>query len=307
MKILFTGASSFSGLWFVRELALSGLQITACFQNPLNHYHGLRRQRIDQLLPLCQPHFGCSFGSPEFLQTIAASSWDLFCHHAADVTDYKSPDFNIAAALANNTRNLKQVLLALKEKNCHKVLLTGSVFEQNEGAGSDHLPAVSPYGLSKGLTTEVFRYYTTLLGMKLGKFVIPNPFGPFEEPRFTSFLAKAWFAKMTPRVQTPDYVRDNIPISLLAKAYCQFALKLTAQPGFEKFNPSCYVESQGAFTERFARAMRSRLALPCAFELQSQLEFLEPKVRYNTDKLKLDWNEEAAWDETAHYYQKAFQ
>ena len=74
-----------------------------------------------------------------------------------------------------------------------KVVLTGSVFEQREGAGTEGLRAVSPYGLSKGLTADVFSYFTELLGMKLGKFVIPNPFGPLEEPRFTSYLIHNWF------------------------------------------------------------------------------------------------------------------
>ena len=61
---------------------------------------------------------------------------------------------------------------------CNKILLTGSVFENDEGAGSRDLRAFSPYGLSKGFTWQLFRYHAQIRSMTLGKFVIPNPFGP---------------------------------------------------------------------------------------------------------------------------------
>ena len=310
MKILFTGASSFTGMWFVKELARAGHDVTATFRESLDKYQGIRLERIKIATQFCKPVYECSFGSESFLQLINSSNkWDMLCHHAADVHEYKSPDFNFVAALANNTSHIKEVLNALRHQGCYRLLLTGSVFEQNEGVGSDNLRAVSPYGLSKGLTTDVFRYFAQTMGFKLGKFVIPNPFGPYEELRFTTFLMQAWSTSRTASVSSPAYVRDNIHVSLLAKAYAKFASTLTTEQGFVKINPSGYVESQGAFTMRFAKEMRQRIAmLPCHYDLLEQTEFLEPKVRINMDGLKyqeLGWNEEYAWDELADYY-KAF-
>ena len=179
MKILFTGASSFTGLWFVQELAKAGHSVTAPLRSSFSSYSGLRKERIEQLKEHCHLVFDCPFGSDNFMKLVqSASDWNLFCHHAAEVKNYKSPDFDAAAALANNTTNLKTMLKDLIEKGCRKIILTGSVFEQNEGVGSDGLRAVSPYGLSKGLTMDVFRFYCSTLNIKLGKFVIPNPFGP---------------------------------------------------------------------------------------------------------------------------------
>lgn len=308
MKILFTGASSFSGMWFVKQLAVAGHEVTAIFrQNSLAEYTGIRRQRIDRLLNFCSPIFGVSFGDKHFLSVIGSGNkWDLLCHHAADVTNYKSPDFNVVSALANNTNNIKAVLQELKNCGCHRVLLTGSVFEQSEGAGSDGLRAVSPYGLSKGFSADTFAFYTNILEMKLGKFVIPNPFGPYEDGRFTTYLIQNWFNGNVPSINTPQYIRDNIPISLLAKAYVQFAMQLSPDPGYEKFNPSCYVESQGSFTKRFSMEMQSRLNIPCPFELKNQQDFNEPMKRFNTDMLDwrtLNWNENEFWKELATYYQ----
>lgn len=310
MKILFTGASSFTGAWFVQELTKAGHSVTAIFKSPLDVYTGLRLERINLISPYCETVFDCSIASDAFYKVIQSENWDLFCHHAADVTNYKSPDFNPIAALHNNSGDLKNILKEFQKKGCNKVLLTGSVFEQNEGAGSEGLRAVSPYGLSKGLTSDVFRYYCEIAKMKLAKFVIPNPFGPYEEFRFTSFLVQNWFAKKSVLVSMPSYVRDNIHVSLLAKAYARFAEHIDSTPGFAKINPSCYPESQGAFTARFASEMRKRLPLECEYELGIQKDFSEPKVRLNTDLLDPDengWDEEKAWDQLANYYETIYQ
>ncbi len=187
------------------------------------------------------------------------------------------------------------------------MLLTGSVFEGGEGAGSESLPHFSPYGLSKALTFEAFRYYCRRAGFSLAKFVIPNPFGPYEEPRYIAYLMKSWLAGTTPSCASPLYVRDNIHVSLLAKAYVRFAEELSAAPGFARSNPSGYVETQGAFTLRVAAEMRPRLGLPCPVELKKQVDFPEPRVRINTDAADvgaLAWDESAAWDDLARHYRE---
>lgn len=306
MKILFTGASSFTGYWFVKELAQAGHDVTAIFRLPLDHYQGIRRKRVEKLMSLCRPVFSCSFGSEVFFDTIHHSShWDVLCHHASDVADYKSPDFNYLNAAAQNTHRLKETLDHLKQKKCNRLVLTGSVFEQDEGKGSDDLRAVSPYGLSKGLTSDIFRYYCSLSGFFLSKFVIPNPFGPFEELRFTSFLVQQWLAGKTAIVNSPDYIRDNIHVSLLSKVY-HFFVETSPQKPFEKINPSGYQESQGQFTARFSKEMEHRLSLPCRYELKKQIQFSEPHIRVNSVTCKPEdffWNEKHAWDELAYYYQ----
>lgn len=308
MRILFTGASSFTGYWFVKELVEAGHEVVMTFQREAAEYDGIRRTRVELASKAGRPLFGCSFGDQRFMQLIEQEPvWDLLCHHAADVTNYKSPDFDVAAAFKNNTSNLRRVLVALSERGCRRVLLTGSVFEGGEGAGSEGLPAFSLYGLSKQLTAETFGYYARVYGLRLGKFVIPNPFGPYEEPRFTAYLMRTWSAGDTVVVKTPAYVRDNIHVSLLAKAYADFANSLPAEPGFQKLNPSGYVETQGAFAQRFAAEMAPRLGLACPLKFKRQTEFLEPRVRINTDPVtptETEWSEQQAWDELAAYYRE---
>jgi UDP-glucose 4-epimerase len=305
MRILFTGASSFTGYWFVKELAAAGHQVVATFRQPLDAYPDVRGERVRALADCAEPVVGAAFGDGAFLALVRRGPWDLFCHHAADVTNYRSPDFDFQGALVNNTRSLPAVLAALAEQGCGRILLTGSVFEAGEGAGSEGLPAFSPYGLSKGLTATAFEYFTRAQGLRLGKFVIPNPFGPFEDPRFGAYLVKTWFAGATPSVNTPAYVRDNIHVSLLAKAYVAFATGLSVGPGLSRLNPSGYVGTQGSFASLVGRELEGRLGVACPVELKVQTQFTEPLIRINTDPVDaqgLGWDEARAWDELAEYY-----
>ena len=302
MKILFTGASSFTGFWFVRTLAAAGHEVVAVLTGPRERYEGARRQRLDLLAPLARLVPEAAFGSDNFLRLAAGEKFDLLAHHGADVTNYKSPDFDALRALGNNVHNLRAVLAAVK---C-PVLLTGTMFEADEGRGNAPLRAFSPYGLSKGLTHEYFRYHCTVAGLPLGKFVLPNPFGPWEEPRFTAFLMKTWKAGGTPEVKTPDYVRDNLHVDLLAAVYAQSAARTAAWPAGEvRFNTSGYVEQQGAFAQRVAREVAARTGWACGLQLCRQEDFSEPLERANTEPAAPQvpgWNEVRAWDALVDFY-----
>ena len=307
MKILLTGGSSFTGLWICRALAGGGHRVIATLTRQVAAYANVRRQRVDALNACAMLVPGIGFGTPEFVALLRTQGpFDLLCHHGAEVTNYTSADFDAVAALAANTAGLRSVLSAHQESGGCAVLLTGSVFEAEEGAGSRPMRAFTPYGLSKTLTDQVFRYYVPEAGLRLGKFVIPNPFGPLEEPRFTAYLIKTWREAKTASVRTPDYVRDNIPVDLLAGCYRLFAERLYASSEtFLHLNPSGYVESQGAFTRRFAAEMQPRLKLDCAVKLELQSDFSQPLMRVNTDparRLIPTWDETAFWDSYADYY-----
>ena len=311
MKLLFTGPSSFTGFWFVRELVAAGHEVVAVFRREFEDYtEAPRAARVALLRERCRCHWGISFGDERFLRLVESEGeWDVLCHHAAEVGDYRSPDFDVMGAVASNTREAARVLDSLSSGGRRSLVLTGSIFEGGEGDGSDGVPTVSAYGLSKLLTAETFRFHCHRKGVALGKFVIPNPFGPYEEARLTSYLARTGLEEKTAAVRTPLYVRDNIHVSLLAKVYARFVSTLPTHEGFEKTSPSGYIESQGSFARRFAEAMRTRLGRACSLHIEKQTEFTQPRIRINTevpDAVTLMWNEEEAWDGLAEYYKKAF-
>jgi nucleoside-diphosphate-sugar epimerase len=307
MRILFTGASSFTGCWFATELARAGHEVVATFTrtSPDDYAEPIRRERVKRVTRRCQTVYSCRFGNERFVDVIRDEGVDLLCHHAADVKDYKNPDFDVATALANNTKNIRSVLEAIATNHTGRLVLTGSVFEGGEGAGSEGLPHISPYGLSKSLTAQAVAYFCNATGVPWGKFVVPNPFGPWEEPRFTAYLMRAWSEGQTPAIRTPDYVRDNIPVSLLAAAYVDFVSRDFVTTTVLRARPSGYVESQGAFAERLAHEVRERTGWDCALEHGRQTDFTEPLVRVNTDRvlnLYPDWSESSAWDAMVDFY-----
>jgi nucleoside-diphosphate-sugar epimerase len=305
VRILLTGGSSFTGLWFARSLVAAGHTVVAPLKGSFGGYSGLRGERVTELKRIAEVVEDCPFGSASFVDLASTGSWDLLCQHAARTGDYRNPAFDVAGAIAENTHNLVDVIRAMSTRGLRGVVLTGSIFEQDEGAGETPLRAFSPYGLSKGLTWEFYRYLSQTMGFPLGKFVIPNPFGPFEEPRFCNYLIQSWFKGEIPTIRTPLYVRDNIHIDLLAAAYASFVNKLPIQKGVIRLNPSFYVESQGAFAARFATEMAPRLGIACPVASLLQSEFGEPMVRINTDRVDgaaLGWSEAAAWEAEAEFY-----
>ncbi len=300
MKVLLTGASSFTGYWFARTLAEAGNTVVAPLLRPLTRYNeGSRAQRVAALKDLVELVPDCSFGGARFMDLVNGNQFDLICHHAAQVGDYRSPDFDVNDALAANTLNIRQIL---KSGCTPAILLTGSVFEPGEGAGESPLRAFSSYGVSKSVTAQVVEHYAHENDVRYGKFVIPNPFGPLEEPRFCAYLMRTWKEGKVARINTPSYIRDNIHVRLLALAYARYAGELVGGKAAARLNPSGYVESQGSFAERFAREMRARLDLECQVDHAHQTQFAEPMMRVNTDPAiayVANWNEGDAWDAIA--------
>ncbi|HEY5909923.1 MAG TPA: NAD(P)-dependent oxidoreductase [Verrucomicrobiae bacterium] len=309
MRILFTGISSFTGCWFARALAAAGHEVVGPLRGSSATYDGAKRARVEQLLSGCRLVPETAFGTDAFKRLLQESGpWDLLCHHAAETGNYRSPDFDVPAAVRTNCLDLRTVLAIFRERGGKAVVLTGSVFENDEGGGAGTRRAFSGYGLAKGLTWQMFRFYCEQAGVRLGKFVIPNPFGPWEEPRFTAYLMRTWKQGQAAAVKTPDYIRDNIHIGLLTEVYVRFAMDI-AVPGNSpvRINPSGYVESQGAFAERVAREVRLRAGWTCGLELARQQDFSEPLERFNTDAAQAlvpGWNEKAAWDSFVDFYQR---
>ena len=302
MRILLTGASSFTGWWFARALVAEGHQLTVTFQRKAPAYTGLEGARLADLPAGCTRIHGVSFGDDEFI-VLAGSGFDLVCHHGARVQGYCGPDFDVGAALAANTLRAPQVLRAMADSGCPTLLVTGSVFESGEGQGDAELRAIGSYGLSKAFTWQTLAHHAAEAGIGIAKFVIPNPFGPYESERFMAHLMRAWMGGQAASVTTPNYVHDHVHASALAASYAGFAGRVAGRPGVHRLGPSGYRESVGAFARRTAFEVAARTGLKCRLELADQTTFQQPRLRVNTDRVELArWSEAAAWDELVHWY-----
>ena len=185
----------------------------------------------------------------------------------------------------------------LLENEGTSVIWTGTYYEANEAKGSNPEVDISPYARSKRLSWEHLDKLARDLGIPLGKFVMPNPFGPWEGKGITHYLISNWLGGETPTLKEPNSVLDNCPVDLLALEYTKYVELKNAVVKQGSFKPSCYVMSTYEFAckvkDAFERYSNSSIELsslkPTGLE--------KPLSRFNKTKI-LDlktWNESAFW------------
>ena len=296
MKILITGPTSFSGSYFIEALCDAGHEVVTTFTRPLQTYTGIRQVRAQKAMHGTTFYEGVEFGDERFLALLERESFDVFCHHGAWTRDYNSMEFDFQSAYANNTLSMGKVCQLLAAKGCRKVIVSGSIFEEGE--------LFSPYGLSKRLTTQTIEFYGKYCGMHVSKFVIPNPFGALDNPKLIDYICREWFAGKSPYIRTPDYIRDNIPVDLLALGFAYWVDESPDVPGHSSFYPSGYTSTMADFVGKVATEMQARLDLKCGYELGVQTDFSQPMVLLNRTPLQdlfVGWNEKRFWDDLAQH------
>jgi len=304
--VLLTGASSFTGMWIAEALASAGFEVLAPLLRDRGDYDGERLARIARVAAVAEVVYARPFGSKAFLQLVRARPRiAALAHHAADVTGYRDPGFDAAAAFGRNLTGAPQVLQTLAEQGARVALVTGTVFEAGEGGVPEEPLAVTPYGLSKTLTNIALQHHAAWAGLRFGRFVIPSPYGAFEQQRsFPAYLFRSWFAGETPVVRTPLYLRDHLPAPLLARAYAEHLAALLSDPATAAVaRPSGWQASQAAFAEKLAAEAGPRLARECRTAFAEQTEFPEPLRRVNAEPARRDgWDEPAFWDDYVSWH-----
>ena len=301
-RVLLTGATSFTGVWIAQALADAGHEVVAPLKRADADYDGLRRDRMDRLKTVAQVAFDAPFGSPAFLDLLKIARPDILAHHAADIPGYRNADYDVAAGVTRNLTGAGVVFEAAATAGVRGVIATGTGFEDAAEGGL----AVSPYGLSKKLTNDGFRHLALWRGLGFGRFMINGPFGPLEEGRLVWSLFQAWFAGKSGVVRTPAYVRDNIPVVLLARAYAGLLAEMLADPKLDRVcRPAGYVSSQGEFAQRVAHEASARLGRDCPVDCLEQTAFPEPRVVANDEPtLDTPWDEAGFWDAYVDYYRE---
>ncbi len=70
MRVLLTGASSFSGYWICVKLREAGFEVVAPLRSPPASYEGVRGERVKRLADVAEVVPDCPFGSPAFMSLI---------------------------------------------------------------------------------------------------------------------------------------------------------------------------------------------------------------------------------------------
>ena len=199
-----------------------------------SEYEGVRLQRVKMLAESAEVVFGASVGSDRLLQCIAAQDrLDVLCIHHAVVGDYRSPEFDVGSAVRSATEGARPITAAVAAKGATATMLTRSVFEAGQGI-SDDPRAIGLYAVAKSATVGVWGEHARESGLARAEFTITNPFGPYEEPRLVDFLARPG-RRNTPTPRAPWWVRDNIPVLLMAADYAV----ASSAPRKEQLSAAC--------------------------------------------------------------------
>ncbi|MDB5466904.1 MAG: hypothetical protein JWQ46_1666 [Phenylobacterium sp.] len=300
--ILLTGASSFTGLWIAEALSAQGHEVVAPLRRARDDYAGLRGLRVDRLEQAAELVFDAPLGSPAFLRLVEGRAWDLLAHHAADIPNYRSPDYDPVAGLVRNIEGAAESIKAFVTAGGRAMLATGTVFETGEGGDPEAL-AATPYGLSKALTNETLRHLAGWAGLGFGRLVIPAPFGPWEERGLAFSLFQAWVEGRPGEVRTPAYVRDHLAAPLLGEAYAEAAAGLLSGQDGLVARPSGMVAPVGEFARKLAQEVRARTSLDCGLVEHPQTAFPEPRERFNSRPRTFVGAAEAVfWDRYVAFY-----
>ena len=299
-RVVLTGGSSFTGLWIAETLAARGFEVTATVTRAAGAYAGLRAARIARLAQSARIVHEAPVASDRFRTVLAETQADLLAHHGADIPGYRSPDYDPAAGFARNIEGVAEAVGVFARAGGRALLATGTYFEGGEGGGAE---AASPYGVSKTMTNAAQARLAADAGLAFGKFVIPSPFGRWEEGRIVWSLMQAWTDGRAGEVRTPDYVRDQLPAPLLARAYGEAAVSVLEAAEPVRFRPSGFVERVGDFARRIGREVGARTGMTCAIVEHPQRDFPEPKRRANDEPTEFAPAEAARfWDDYVAYY-----
>ena len=300
MRVLLTGASSFTGCWIAQALLDRGAGVVAPLGGSRDEGDPLRQRRLARLAERCALVGEAGMGTSRLLDLAASEGpFDLVWLHGAEVGAFRRPDYDPLAAAAVTTAGAGDLMGASR---CAGVIVTGSVFEADEGRGDGAHGAIGAYGLAKTLAWQMLRFAAEERGLSITKLVIAHPFGPLEKPGLTTALLRAWSEGTPAILRHPTMVRDFLPVTWLAGAAADLALTpCAAWPA--RRTPSAFAEPVASFARRFADALRARCGFACEVRMAAEPSS-EPALRVGLERVSETadptacdhfWNEYVAW------------
>ena len=278
MKILMTGASSFTGAHIARALLREGHEVVCAMTRSATSYNGNLEKNRFQLFSEASKIFEASFGSENLLNAIRDFKPEVFINHGANIKGYRSADFNVEGSIESSTSNGDQMFEALSSVGLKRFIHSGSVFEAIDG-----LEAYSKYGASKEEVSKILQGKSEESAIAFSKIYIPNPIGAFENiDRLVPLFVEKWKAGEAPELHAPRIVRDNLPAPCLANVNVE---ELNATSRLSLARPSGFKDDLKSFVGRFVLEASKR-------GVQEKLEFVvtdkvDPgDLRVNTENCK---------------------
>ena len=308
MKILLTGVSSFTGFCLAKELSKSGYLITCPLPRSKTSYSGLKKKRLGIISEKVNICYNSPFGSENFMK-ILDGGFTIYCLHGAYVEGYQSDEFDFSYALNQNLNQIDSVLKVAKSYGCKSVIWTSSIFEDavntEEKVSGVHRPVWLKYALSKKISFLCIRELCANYGLGFSRFVISNPFGPYEDAKFCYHLVHNILAGKKFDVQSPYYVRDMIHIGHLSESYVMLVKNSIDGDITDELRPSEYPMRMIDFAALLCKKINHYYGIDYELGFCEQKKYDEPLVLVNNNNIRSDlysYNESSQWNRYFQYY-----
>tara|TARA_B110000977_G_scaffold682_1_gene950 strand:+ start:1933 stop:2841 length:909 start_codon:yes stop_codon:yes gene_type:complete len=281
MKLLFLGASSFTGYHFVKKISEKKKDIIYCtLTKNINQYKSIRLKRIKKLNKIKNIIFfkKTKFGDKSFINLLSRNKFDAICFHHASTKDYNDDSkFKLSKSLEQNMSNIDKVFNKIKKQTT--IIVSNTIFQK---IISRKYKAVNKYGISKSITYDKIVNYCNKYNLKYKCIFITNPWGILEEKKLNYYLIYNWLQNKEAYVSHPNYIRDNIYIDKLTNYYLKI---IKSKSKKIEYFPSGYCSSNKVFIEAFKDQFERFFKKKVKVKYSSQIKYNQPIKRINGKKI----------------------
>ena len=280
-KILFTGLSSFTGFYFVNHLSkYKNNKIFCTLSNKKRGYAFLKKKRINLISKKKNVNliFNVRFGDKKFIDLVNKKRFDILCFHHAHTKNYNNDKkFKLKKSLNKNLNNIDELFKFIKSKS--KIIITNTIFQK---IPSRNYKPINNYGISKSISYEKIKNLCKIHNINYKSFFIPNPWGIYEEKKLHYYLFKNWLKNKEAIVKFPNYVRDNIHIEKLSKAYLDV---VNSRSKKKEYFPSGYCSSNKVFIEALKKEFEKFFKIKTRVKYLKKTKNEQPLIRINGKKI----------------------
>ena len=281
MRLLFLGASSFTGYHFVNKISDNKQNKIYCtLTKNLNKYKSTRLERIKLLNKKKNIFFinKVKFGDKKFIKLLSKKKFDIICLHHASTKNYNNDlKFNLNKSIKENTPNLRKVFS--KIHNQTTIIVTNTIYQK---INEKKYKAVNKYGISKSITYDKIKSICKEFDFKLKSIFITNPWGILEEKKLNYYLINNWLKDKKTFISHPNYIRDNIYIDKLTKYYLKI---LNSNSTKINYFPSGYCSTNKVFIEAFKIKFEKFFNKKVKIEYANNAKYSQPMSRINGKKI----------------------